>query len=130
MESSSLASIKALVNKIKQKMFSNKVDLHSIVSPSAYDTAWLAMIPDSKNRDNPMFKSCLNWVLNNQNEQGFWGDSGFDDVPTIDTLPATLACMVALSTWNVGAKNIEKGDDTIYCTVHACLTCTACTNDM
>ncbi|KAA8519831.1 hypothetical protein F0562_014079 [Nyssa sinensis] len=41
---SSLSSIQALANEIKEEMFST-VDLYTFVSPSAYDTAWLAMIP-------------------------------------------------------------------------------------
>ncbi|CAK9136639.1 unnamed protein product [Ilex paraguariensis] len=105
---SSQASIKALVMKIKEEMFSN-LDLHSFVSLSAYDTAWLAMIPNPQQLDRPMFKNCLNWVLNNQNGEGFWGESNAEGLPTIDALPATMACMIALKTWNVGDKNIQKG---------------------
>ncbi|RVX08508.1 (E,E)-geranyllinalool synthase [Vitis vinifera] len=41
---SSHSIIEALVRKIKDEMFSS-VDLYSFVSPSAYDTAWLAMVP-------------------------------------------------------------------------------------
>ncbi|KAA8515305.1 hypothetical protein F0562_018465 [Nyssa sinensis] len=105
---SSLSSIQALVNDIKEEMFST-VDLYSFVSPSAYDTAWLAMIPDPKRTHLPMFKGCLEWVLNNQREEGFWGESNHGGHPTIDTLPATLASIVALKKWNIGDDNIEKG---------------------
>ncbi|KAA8515303.1 hypothetical protein F0562_018467 [Nyssa sinensis] len=105
---SSLSSIKALVNEIKEEMFST-VDLHSFVSPSAYDTAWLAMIPHPKRPDRPIFKGYLDWVLNNQKDEGFWGESNQVGLPTIDSLPATLACMVALKRWNTGEKNITEG---------------------
>ncbi|KAL6991020.1 geranyllinalool synthase [Sarracenia purpurea var. burkii] len=99
---SSLSSIPSLVNQIKQEIFSNFDHLHSFVSPSAYDTAWLAMIPHPQRRSFPMFQGCLDWVLNNQKECGFWGESattatavvGSGGLPTIDALPATLACMV------------------------------------
>ncbi|KAJ9690377.1 hypothetical protein PVL29_012829 [Vitis rotundifolia] len=104
----SQSSIHALVQKIKQKMFSN-TDLYSFISPSAYDTAWLAMIPDPHQPDRPVFAECLDWVLNSQREEGFWGEFDGYGVPTIDCLPATLACMVALKRWNVGAKSIDEG---------------------
>lgn len=98
-------SIKVLVKEMKQKLFSAQLQ-SSLVSPSAFDTAWLAMIPDSKNTENPMFKCCVDWVLNNQQEEGFWGD----DYNLIHTLSSTLACILALATWNVGFENIELGD--------------------
>lgn len=112
--SSSLAcnSIQSVVNEIKKEVFSTQC-LHDLVAPSPYDTAWLAMIPDPSNPDRPLFQSCLNWVLDNQNEEGFWGDYNGDEdngIPTIDALPATLACLVALKKWNVGDDNILKGN--------------------
>ncbi|XP_059660704.1 (E,E)-geranyllinalool synthase-like [Cornus florida] len=112
MESNSVpTSLQTLVNEIKEEMFStNSIDVYSFVSPSAYDTAWLAMIPHPERRDCPMFKGCLDWVLDNQRDQGFWGEDQY----TIDTLPATLACMVVLKTWNLGDKNIKKGLEFIH----------------
>ncbi|XP_059595850.1 (E,E)-geranyllinalool synthase-like isoform X1 [Vitis vinifera] len=104
---SSHSIIEALVRKIKDEMFSS-VDLYSFVSPSAYDTAWLAMVPGG-NDGRPMFGECLNWVVNNQREGGFWGESDGYGNPTIDCLPATLACMLALKTWGVGSGNLERG---------------------
>ncbi|KAA8519834.1 hypothetical protein F0562_014076 [Nyssa sinensis] len=104
----SLSSIQALVSEIKGQMFST-VDLYTFVSPSAYDTAFLAMIPNPNQPDLPMFKCCLDWILNTQKEEWFWGESTDDGRPTIDSFPATLACMIALKTWNTGVKNIKKG---------------------
>nr|GMC88189.1 (E,E)-geranyllinalool synthase [Ipomoea batatas] len=107
--SSSLDCIQSLVNEIKKQVFSTQ-NSRDLVAPSPYDTAWLAMIPDPSNPDRPLFQNCLNWVLDNQNEQGFWGDyNGEDGIPTIDALPATLACLVALKKWNVGEDKISKG---------------------
>ncbi|RVW46283.1 (E,E)-geranyllinalool synthase [Vitis vinifera] len=71
-------------------------------------TAWLAMVPGG-NDGRPMFGECLNWVVNNQREGGFWGESDGYGNPTIDCLPATLACMLALKTWGVGSGNLERG---------------------
>ncbi|CAI9756495.1 unnamed protein product [Fraxinus pennsylvanica] len=105
----SKSSIQSLVSDIKKEIFSND-NIHAFVSSSAYDTAWLAMIPaDPRKYNSPMFKNCLNWILENQKEGGFWGNTDEEGLPTIDTLPSTLACMVALKTWNVGQENIEKG---------------------
>ncbi|KAI3697982.1 hypothetical protein L6452_31090 [Arctium lappa] len=111
---SSLASIEALVAMLKEEMFPKKKNEHlhySFISPSAYDTAWLAMIPHPQEHNTPLFKGCLEWLLNNQNGKGYWGESVTvsGDLPTIDALPATLACMVVLQKWGIGAKNIEKG---------------------
>lgn len=62
-----------------------------------------------------MFKGCLDWIVNNQKEEGFWGEDWSDGLPTIDSLPSTLACIVALKTWGVGEQNIEKGTFTSTC---------------
>ncbi|KAL4562406.1 hypothetical protein LXL04_034609 [Taraxacum kok-saghyz] len=110
MGSNSLMSIHVLVTKLKEEMFSNTKNhhLHSFVSPSAYDTAWLAMIPHALDHNSPLFKGCLEWLLNNQNEEGYWGES-INGLPTIDALPATLASMAVLRKWGAGPQNIEKG---------------------
>ena len=97
-----------LIKTIKETMFTD-LDQYSLVSPSAYDTAWLAMIPNPHQPIKPMFQDCLNWVLKNQNKQGFWGDCYGRGMMTIDCLVATLACIVALRRWNVGAEMINKG---------------------
>ena len=81
---------------------------YSFVSSSAYDTAWLAMIP-ADSYIQPMFKNCLEWLLNNQKQQGFWGQTDAFGKETIDSLPATLASMIALKKWNTGACMIQKG---------------------
>ncbi|XP_059435952.1 S-linalool synthase-like [Corylus avellana] len=107
--SSVQSSIQSLVNEMKEKMFSSNCDPYSFISPSAYDTAWLAMIPDPHQPSQPMFKNCLDWVLHNQKDEGYWGDSDSHGMPTNECLPATLACIVALKKWNVGTVCVEKG---------------------
>ncbi|TXG47338.1 hypothetical protein EZV62_026632 [Acer yangbiense] len=110
--SDSNSLLATLVEEIKKEMFIdiNNIDPYSFVSPSAYDTAWLAMVPDSHQPFEPMFKDCLNWVLNNQTEQGFWGDHrDGHGRPTIESLPETLACLIALKRWNSGKPQVEKG---------------------
>ncbi|OIV91766.1 hypothetical protein TanjilG_26619 [Lupinus angustifolius] len=104
---SSLSSIQTRVENIKG--FSSNFDMYLFVNPSAYDTAWLAIIPDSKYPSQPMFKSYLDWLLNNQNLEGFWGESDTFGKPTIQALSATIVSMVALKKWKTGASMIQKG---------------------
>ncbi|XP_059440431.1 S-linalool synthase-like [Corylus avellana] len=107
--SSVQSSIQSLVNEMKEEMFSSNCDPYSFISASAYDTAWLAMIPDPHQPSQPMFNNCLDWVLYNQEDEGSWGEHDAHGVPTIECLPATLACIIALKKWNVGTLCIEKG---------------------
>ncbi|KAK4340579.1 hypothetical protein RND71_039080 [Anisodus tanguticus] len=118
MDSSSFSSIEYLANEIKKELFSNQDFNTFVTQTSAYDTAWLAMIPyNNQEANGPMFESCLNWILSNQNEQGFWGESNGENLPTIYSLPTTLACMVALKKWNVGESHIRKGLKFIHANV-------------
>ena len=105
----SQSSIQDLVRKVKEEMLL-EIDPIKLIAPSAYDTAWLAMIPDTDEPLKPMFKNCLDWVVHNQNNEGFWGDCDAYGLPNIECVPATIACMVALKRWNVGEVNLHKGE--------------------
>lgn len=122
------SSIQSLVEQVKKELFSsshdskNNSNVYAFVSASAYETAWLAMVPDTQEPSQPMFKCCLSWVLRNQ-KGGYWGLEHMNDVeegdtniglPTLDALTATLACVVALRTWNLGEDNIRKGRNIIF----------------
>lgn len=110
MQSAAISSVETQVKTIKEMMFSENIDPYQFVSPSAYDTAWLAIIPDSHHQNmKPMFQNCLNWVLNNQKQQGFWGECDSHGMPSIECLIATLACIIALKKWDVGSEMIDKG---------------------
>ncbi|XP_039166638.1 S-linalool synthase [Eucalyptus grandis] len=105
------SSIQSLVNTIKRDVLS-VMGSHSFLSPSPYDTAWLAMIPDPHRHERPMFEGCLNWVLQNQNEEGFWGYHDYDrhEMPGgVECLASTLVCMTVLKKWHAGSPLIEKG---------------------
>ncbi|XP_059283880.1 (E,E)-geranyllinalool synthase [Lycium ferocissimum] len=124
MDSSSLSSIESLVNEIKKELLISNQDFNNtfVTQTSAYDTAWLAMIPyNNQEANGPMFESCLNWILNNQNEQGFWGEPNGENLPTIYALPTTLACMIALKKWNVGESHVRKGLKFIHANTDALL---------
>ncbi|XP_057764549.1 S-linalool synthase [Salvia miltiorrhiza] len=108
-----MESIESLVSQVKNEILcelsNNGGD--AFVSPSAYDTAWLAIIPHQNNHKIPMFSTCLDWILQNQKQGGFWGETNEEGLPTIDALPATLACLIALNTWNAAAahQHIQSG---------------------
>lgn len=74
---------------------------------TAYDTAWIALIKDVINRDLPQFPSSLQWIASNQLCDGSWGDRNF--FAPCDRLLSTLACVVALRTWNVHLNQSERG---------------------
>lgn len=109
MDSGRLLKIESMVEEIKRDLGAINIQPYSFVDPSAYDTAWLAMIPDPDRPVQPAFPSCLDWVVRNQLDGGFWGGSNGHSLPTIESLTATLACLVVLSKWNVGKDNIERG---------------------
>nr|UNZ11790.1 copalyl diphosphate synthase [Scutellaria barbata] len=77
------------------------------ISVSPYDTAWIALIKDVEGRDSPQFPSSLEWIANNQLSDGSWGDEKFFCV--YDRLVNTLACVVALRSWNIHAEKSQRG---------------------
>ncbi|KAH7428774.1 hypothetical protein KP509_09G016800 [Ceratopteris richardii] len=77
------------------------------ISISAYDTAWVAMVPSLNCPDYPQFPNCLDWIINNQLPDGSWGDREL--FLAYDRMCSSLACLVALQSWSVGHSNIEKG---------------------
>ncbi|KAK9152575.1 hypothetical protein Sjap_000055 [Stephania japonica] len=86
-----------------REMFT-KVEL----SVSAYDTAWVAMIPSQNPRQQPCFPRCLNWLLKNQLPNGSWG-LPCHSMPIKDSLLSTLACILALKRWGVGEEHVRRG---------------------
>ncbi|KAD4982752.1 hypothetical protein E3N88_19423 [Mikania micrantha] len=89
-----------------RKLFNN-VEL----SVSSYDTAWVAMVPSPNSLKSPCFPQCLDWLLNNQLNDGSWGlvNNNHNHLLIKDSLSSTLACIVALKRWNVGEDQINKG---------------------
>ncbi|CAN6342768.1 unnamed protein product [Urochloa humidicola] len=84
--------------------------------PSAYDTAWVAMVPSaslvssSSSPPAPRFPQCVDWILRNQRGDGSWG-AGVGGEPSLrrDTLSSTMACVLALATWGVGDVHVAEG---------------------
>ncbi|MCK5122765.1 MAG: hypothetical protein KAQ87_01285 [Candidatus Pacebacteria bacterium] len=80
------------------------------ISPSVYDTAWVARIPDSKNPKKPMFPRALNWIVSNQYPNGSWGGK---IEYYHDRIICALSAIVALNKYNDSKKyqrEIEKGE--------------------
>lgn len=82
------------------------------ISVSPYDTAWVAMVPALNGSKSPQFPKSLNWIIENQLLDGSWGDKEL--FLAYDRLFSTIACLVALKTWNIGHCNIQKGVEFIH----------------
>ncbi|GAB2247065.1 hypothetical protein Droror1_Dr00006947 [Drosera rotundifolia] len=104
---SSISSIEDGKDRIR-KMF-DKVEL----SVSAYDTAWVAMVPSRSSQETPCFPGTVDWILSNQLPDGSWGLPDRHPLLIKDTLSSTLACVLALRRWQVGEDQMTKGLDFI-----------------
>ncbi|KAG7970545.1 hypothetical protein I3843_07G089500 [Carya illinoinensis] len=98
-------------NHIQKRVDSIKSMLGSMedgeISISAYDTAWVALVQDVNGSGLPQFPSSLQWIANNQLPDGSWGDS--EIFFAYDRIINTLACVVALKSWNILPEKCEKG---------------------
>ncbi|CAM0902732.1 unnamed protein product [Alopecurus aequalis] len=79
------------------------------LSPSPYDTAWVAMVPLQGLPHVPRFPQCVEWILQNQQDNGSWGINEVDLSTKKCSLLSTLACIIALKKWNVGPDQIRRG---------------------
>ncbi|KAK1307027.1 hypothetical protein QJS10_CPA10g00229 [Acorus calamus] len=86
-------------------MLSSMGDGEITVSP--YDTAWVALIKDANDNGCPQFPSSLRWIVDHQLPDGSWGDR--DIFVAYDRIINTLACVVALKSWNICPKSCERG---------------------
>ncbi|KAI0498958.1 hypothetical protein KFK09_019856 [Dendrobium nobile] len=108
-----LANSKASLEKIRERLL--KVEL----SVSAYDTAWVAMVPSARFPRTPYFPECVDWIIDNQHSDGSWAPTHHKlsfttniqhkHSLTKDALSSTLACVLALRRWNVGDEYVKKG---------------------
>ncbi|CAI8614208.1 unnamed protein product [Vicia faba] len=99
-----------VTNKIRSQINEVKGMLRSMedgeISISAYDTAWVALVKSVVDENKPQFPSSLQWIIDNQLPDGSWGDELF---VAHDRILNTLACVIALKSWNVHPQMCEKG---------------------
>ncbi|GLJ36133.1 hypothetical protein SUGI_0724860 [Cryptomeria japonica] len=98
--------IEALVAEIKE-VFNSVED--GEISPSAYDTAWVARVPAIDGSAEPQFPQLLDWILHNQLPDGSWGEDR--RFLACDRFLNTLACLVTLTSWGVGNNQVRRGLD-------------------
>ncbi|CAA3019396.1 Copal-8-ol diphosphate hydratase, partial [Olea europaea subsp. europaea] len=89
-------------------------------SLSPYDTAWIALVRNVDGLDLPQFPSSLQWIAENQLSDGSWGDEHF--FLAYDRLVNTIACVVALRSWNLHSQKMEKGITFIKENIHKLVT--------
>ncbi|XP_041022877.1 ent-copalyl diphosphate synthase 1-like [Juglans microcarpa x Juglans regia] len=96
---------------LKERVDSIKTMLSSMkdgeISVSAYDTAWVALVQDVNGSGLPQFPSTLRWIANNQLPDGSWGES--EIFFAYDRILNTLACIIALKSWNIFPEKYAKG---------------------
>ncbi|KAJ3693507.1 hypothetical protein LUZ60_008987 [Juncus effusus] len=104
-ESSIRSIMKESIERIREQ-------LQNIQAPaSCYDTAWVAMVPNPNSHRDPCFPRSVNWISENQNENGSWGISNLNPSFVKDNISSTLACILALKKWNFvsSEEQIKKG---------------------
>eukprot|EP00253_Pinus_taeda_P006279 PITA_06279 len=77
-----------------------------VITPSAYDTAWVARVPSIDGVARPQFPQTVEWILKNQLKDGSWGN--VSHFLLSDRLLATLSCVLALLKWKVGDLQVQK----------------------
>ncbi|XP_038973216.1 (-)-kolavenyl diphosphate synthase TPS28, chloroplastic-like [Phoenix dactylifera] len=96
--------MRGMINGVKSILSS--MDDDGVVSSSPYDTAWVALVRHLNGSGDPQFPSSLQWIAENQMPDGSWGDSIF---LAHDRLLNTLACVVALKSWNTHPDICDRG---------------------
>ncbi|WVZ74938.1 hypothetical protein U9M48_023052 [Paspalum notatum var. saurae] len=82
------------------------------INVSAYDTAWVALVKNQDGGDcSPQFPLSIDWIAKNQMPDGSWGDKSFFSI--YDRIINTLACTVALKSWNAHDDKCRKGQSFI-----------------
>lgn len=103
--------------KLKQSSHNNAAEV-GLISPEAYSTAWLALVPDAQDPSKPAWPQAFQYLQTHQLIDGGWGE------PQVyyahERLISTLAALYALSTWGNPADNgrIKRGVQAVHQYVH------------
>nr|WCR39979.1 terpene synthase class II ent-copalyl diphosphate synthase [Salvia officinalis] len=100
-ESEKIRQLKGKIRWILQNMEDGEM------SVSPYDTAWVALVEDISGGGGPQFPTSLEWISKNQLADGSWGDPNY--FLLYDRILNTLACVVALTTWNMHPHKCDQG---------------------
>lgn len=68
-----------------------------LISPEAYSTAWVAMVPEANDNKKPAWPQALEYLRAHQLEDGGWGEPHV--YYAYERLISTLAVLCALATW-------------------------------
>src|SRR5512136_2705408 len=77
-------------------LFKNRIGKGEIAG-AAYDTAWVASIPDPEHPDRPAFPQAMEWLRLHQNSDGSWG-AGVEYYHA--RILSTLAATLVIAQWN------------------------------
>ncbi|XP_048558930.1 ent-kaur-16-ene synthase, chloroplastic-like isoform X2 [Triticum urartu] len=105
-----VAETASLLDHRKDREARIRKQLHKVeLPPSPYDTAWVAMVPLRGSPRTPCFPQCVEWILQNQHENGSWDNNDLGSSANKNVLLSTLACVLALEKWNLGQEHIRRG---------------------
>ena len=104
--------VETLIGEIKVILSGEVV---SMITPSAYDTAWVARVPSIDGSACPQFPQTVEWILKNQLKDGSWGTELYFLLS--DHLLANLSCFLAFLKWKVADVQVEKGKSYIELTI-------------
>jgi len=78
-----------------EALFKNQIGKGEMAG-TAYDTAWVASVPDPEHPDRPAFPQALEWLRLHQHSDGSWGA---EVDYSHDSIISTLAAILTLSRW-------------------------------
>ncbi|EEC72915.1 hypothetical protein OsI_06748 [Oryza sativa Indica Group] len=77
------------------------------ITASAYDTAWVALVPRLDGEGGTQFPAAVRWIVGSQLADGSWGDEAL--FSAYDRVINTLACVVALTRWSLHHDQCKQG---------------------
>jgi len=86
-----------------------------LMEPVAYDTAWIARVPDFEDPSKPAFPESLAWLREHQQPDGSWGSSL--PINAHGNTLSTLAAILSLQQWNYCEEDfgrIQKGTSALW----------------